>query len=221
MPFKKDIIYPIFIECLEFTKDNFWEHIFEDLAYGKTPYGTYISKDFLCCKYKKREFTYKIERKEPKIIYDEIYFLLTDKLSLISCEEKIKKKKYYNDMEDSKNIRKNWSDIKKKNLKETLIELYVLRMKNMYSLSIIQTRYLLSIIFIALSFRVITAKDIDYKNGIIEKINGIDCINKQIIIEKDLYKLDTNFAPEIILENSLMADNWEKYIKELKKNLNY
>ena len=53
------------------------------------------------------------------------------------------------------------------------------------------------------------------------RLSSFDCINKQIIIEKDLYKLDTNFAPEIVLENSLMADNWEKYIKDLKKNLSY
>ena len=46
MPIKKDIVYPGFIECLQFTEDIFWENIFEDLAYGKTPYGTYISKDF-------------------------------------------------------------------------------------------------------------------------------------------------------------------------------
>ena len=79
MPIKKDIVYPIFIECLQFTEDIFWENIFEDLAYGKTPYGTYISKDFLCCKYKKKDFSYKIERKDPKILYEEVYNLLANK----------------------------------------------------------------------------------------------------------------------------------------------
>ena len=66
MPIKREIIYPIFLECCQFTDDKFWENVFEDLAYGKTPYGTYISKDFLCCSYKKKEFSYKIEKKLPR-----------------------------------------------------------------------------------------------------------------------------------------------------------
>jgi len=221
MPFKKDIVYPIFIECLQFTEDIFWENIFEDLAYGKTPYGTYLSKDFLCCKYKKKDFSYKIERKEPKILYEEVYDLLANKLGLLSNEEKIKKKRLFNELETNiKNSGKNWVDIKKKNIKETLIEVYVTKMKNKYSLNIAQARYLLSIIFIAVVFKVITNKDIDYENGVIHNIKGIDFIKKQIIVEKDLYKLETSFAPDIVLDKNLMADSWEKYIKDLRKTTN-
>jgi hypothetical protein len=221
MPIKKDIVYPVFIECIPFTEDIFWENIFEDLAYGKTPYGTYISKDFLCCKYKKKDFSYKIERKNPKILYEEVYDLLANKLGLLSSEEKIKKKKLCNELETKlKNSGKNWIDIKKKNIKETLIELYVTKMKNKYSLSISQSRYLLSIICIAMVFKVITNKDIEYENGVIHNIKGIDFINKQIIVDKDLYKLETSFAPDIVLYKNLMSDSWEKYVKDLKKTSN-
>ena len=78
MTIKKDIIYPIFLECSQFITDKFWENIFEDLAYGKSPYGTYISKGSLTCKYKDKEFIYKLEKKDPKILYTEIYLLLTN-----------------------------------------------------------------------------------------------------------------------------------------------
>lgn len=221
MPIKKDIVYPIFIECIPFTEDIFWENIFEDLAYGKTPYGTYISKDFLCCKYKKKDFSYKIERKDPKILYEEVYNLLANKLGLLSSEEKIKKKRLFNELETNlKNSGKNWIDIKKKNVKETLIELYVTKMKNKYSLSVAQARYLLSIICIAIVFKVITNKDIEYENGVIHNIKGIDFIKKQIIVEKELYKLETSFAPDIVLDKNLMSDSWEKYLKDLKKTSN-
>ena len=218
MPIKKDIVYPIFIECLQFTEDIFWENIFEDLAYGKTPYGTYISKDFLCCKYKKKDFSYKIERKDPKILYEEVYNLLANKLGLLSSEEKIKKKKLFIELETNlRHSGKNWIDIKKKNVKETLIELYVAKMKNKYSLTLAQSRYLFSIIFIAIVFKVITNKDIEYENGVIHNIKGIDFVKKQIIIEKELYKLETSFAPDIVLDKKLMTDSWEKYVKDLKK----
>jgi hypothetical protein len=63
---KKEIIYPIFLECCQYADDTFWENIFEDLAYGKSPYGTYISKDFLCCGYKKKSLVTKLRKKTQK-----------------------------------------------------------------------------------------------------------------------------------------------------------
>lgn len=92
MPIKKEIVYPIFLECCQYTNDIFWENIFEDLAYGKTPYGTYISKDFLCCNYKDKEFSYKIEKKNSEQLYEDIYLLLAKKLGLLSQRDKLKKK---------------------------------------------------------------------------------------------------------------------------------
>lgn len=218
MTIKKDIIYPMFIECLNFTEDIFWENIFGELAYGKAPYGTYISKDFLCCKYKKKDFSYKIERKDTKLLYTEVYDLLKNKLGLLSSNEKLMKKKIFNTMEDNlKNSRNNWNDIKKKNIKESLIELYVIRMKHKYSLSIIQSRYLLSIIFMAMVFKVISSKDIIYNNGEIQDIKGIDFIKKQILVERELYNLELNILIDPIEEKKLILNSWEKYLKELKK----
>ena len=166
MPVKKDIIYPNFIECVQFTDDIFWKTVFIDLAYGKTPYGTYISKDFLCCGYKNKEFSYKIEKKDPEKIYTEVYSLLLNKLGLLSQKEKLKKRSDFNIMEDDmKEVNQKWVNIRKKNTKDLLIEKYVIDMKNKYFLSLKQTRYLLSIIFIAMIFKNITSKDIYFENG--------------------------------------------------------
>ena len=215
---KKEIIYPIFLECCQHADDIFWENIFEDLAYGKAPYGTYISKDFLCCGYKKKEFSYKIEKKNVETIYREVYTLLTKKLGLLSQREKVKKKKVFTDLEDSlSNTRKKWVDIKKKNMKELLIELYVTRMKTKHQLSIKQAKYLISIILIAIVFKVITATNIDYSDGRINSIEGIDFIKKQMIIKHDLYSLEVNFAPHIFVDKKTMSDNWEKFLENLRK----
>lgn len=218
MPIKKEIIYPVFLECCQYTDDTFWENIFEDLAYGKAPYGTYISKDFICCSYKKKEFSYRIEKKDVKTIYIEVYNLLTRKLGILSQREKVKKRKAFTDLEETiKESRKSWSDIKKKNMKELLIELYVTRMKIKHSLSIKQARYLLSVIMLALAFKVITGDDIEYVNDHIVHIDGIDFTNKQVIVERDLYNLEVSFAPHIVLDKKLMSDNWDKYLKDLRK----
>lgn len=218
MPIKKELVYPIFLECCRFSTDIFWENIFENLAYGKSPYGTYISKDFLCCSYRNKDFSYKIEQKDPENIYNELYDILSVKLGLLSQTEKVKKRKDFKDMENiMKDTRKNWNDIKKKNIKELLIELYVTDIQKTHSLSTKQSKYLLSIIFIAIVFKVITNNDIIYENNRIQHIEGIDFVKKQIIIKRDLYKLEVSFAPNIVMDKKLMSDNWDKYLKDLKK----
>jgi len=202
MPVKKEIIYPIFLECCKFAVNIYWENIFEYLAYGICPYGTYISKDFLCCSYKKKEFSYKIDNnKNPEIIYNEIYDLLTQKLGLISQEEKLRKR----------------NDIRKKNIREILIELYVLKVKNKYNLSFNQSKYLYSMILIGLMLKVILSKDIIIKNGMIDEIEGITFQNGRIIFEKNFYEVEPEFTPEIIVTRKAMIDNWDKYLKELMK----
>jgi len=215
---KKEILFPVFLECCQYADDTFWENIFEDLAYGKAPYGTYISKEFLCCGYKKKEFSYKIEKKPAEMIYQEVYSLLTKRLGLLSYREKVKKKKIFTDLEDSiKDTRKKWVDIKKKNMKELLIELYVTRMKNKHQLSIKQAKYLISIILLAMVFKVITSANINYSDGRIVSIDGIDFSKKQVIIKKNLYSLEVNFSPHIVLDKKVMADNWEKFLENLRK----
>ena len=218
MPNKREIIYPIFLECCEFITNRFWETIFEDLAYGKTPYGTYISKNFLCCSYKNKEFSYKIERKNPKKIYKDIYNLLVNKLGLLSQQEKNKKRLDFYEMEENiKETRQSWTSIRKKNVKDILIEKYVVRMRKKYYLTIKQSKYLLSLIFISMIFKAITTKDIIYEDGKIMEIQGIDFAKNKILLERDIYKIEVSFAPQIVIDKKSMSDSWEKYLKELRK----
>jgi hypothetical protein len=221
MTVKKEIIYPIFLECCELIDDTFWKNVFEDLAYGKCPYGTYINKDFFCCNYKNKEFSYKIERKDPEQLYNDIHLLLSKKLGLLSYKDKIKKKIDFNNIEEEiKECRKSWSNIRKKNIKDLLIENYVIDMKNKYSLTIKKARNLLSIIFIGMVFKIITVKDIIYENGSIQNINGISFKTNEIILERDIYSFQLNTTPYILIEKKVMADTWEKYLENIRKLIN-
>ena len=218
MVIKKEIIYPVFLECCEFSIDSFWENVFEDLAYGKTPYGTYINKNFLCCSYKNKEFSYKIERKEPHVLYDDIYHLLTKKLGILSRKEKVKKRVDFHKTESRiKEFRQDWGNIRKKNIKDLLVQRYVVTMKNKHDLTIKQARYLLSVICIAIVFKVITSKDIEYENGKIQNIIGIELTEKKILIKRDIYNIDVTFSPEVFTDRKVMSENWEKYLSSLRK----
>ena len=89
---------------------------------------------------------------------------------------------YFNNIENEiKEYRKSWSNIRKKNIKDLLIESYIIDMKNKHCLTIKQSRTLLSLIFIGMVFKVITVKDIVYENGCIKNIEGISFKKKQII----------------------------------------
>ena len=220
MPIKKEILYPIFLECFKYTTDSFWENVFEDLAYGKTPYGTYINKNFLCCNYKNKEFSYKIERKDSDQLYNDVYNLLSKKLGLLSVIDKINKKIDFNNIEeDLKNTRKNWNSIRKKNIKDLLIENYVINMKNKYELSVLQSRKLISTIFIGLIFKIFSVKDVNYDNGIIESINGISFEKNKVILERDIYDIENEYSKCILIDKTLMSDNWDKYLNNLQKLL--
>ena len=201
--YMKKIVYPIFLECCQYTNDIFWENIFENLAYGKAPYGSHISENFLCRSYK---------QKDSKTVYEEVFSLLSNRLGTFAQQVK----DFTKIENDIKNSRKNWHGIKK-NVKELLIELYVSRMMNKYSLSMKQARYLLSTILIAIIFKAITVNDIDYSNGRINKIDGINFAKKQVIITRNLWDMNLSFTSCIFVDKKFMANNWEKYLKGLRK----
>lgn len=214
---KKEIVYPFFIECCKYTDDEYWKSIFEDLAYSITPYGVYINKNFMVCNYKDKEFSYKIQKKDPKELFEDICNIFRNKLGLLSRDEIIKKRNDIDNMKDDIRNYTDWSSIKKKNIKEILIENYAINMRAKYSLSLAQTRYLVSIIFLAFIFKVLSADDITISNGAIENIEGLEYETGKIIMTRDIYNINTPVGPEIIIEKKLMSDEWYKYVANVKK----
>jgi hypothetical protein len=216
MPFRRDIIYPIFLECCKYCNDIFWESVFEDLAYGKAPQGTYISKDFLCCSYKNKEFNYKIERKDPEVLYHDLYNLLSKKVGLLSFKEKLNKKQTFHEIEsDIKKSREDWSCIRKKNIKDIMYENFVIDMKNKFNLTLKQTKNLLSMILLSITFKTITSKDIVYNNNKIESIDGIQFEKHKVIYKKPFCDGSSIPKETYVKQTKIMHENWDKYLKSL------
>ena len=226
MVVKRELLYPFLLECIQYCPDSFWESLFEDLAYGSPPMGAYISKNFLCCSYKNREFVYKLERKDennsskmnecasqPEILFNDIYTLLTEKLGVFSQKEKLKKKLAFKDFENSvRNSKHDWSSIKKKTVKNSLYEQYVIDMKNKHKLSIKSARYLLALIMTCLLFKTITSKDVEFEDNKIQAISGIEIKDGEIKLLRPLISsIDTAKLKEE--EDTSLSKNWESYIK--------
>ena len=90
-------------------------------------------------------------------------------------------------------------------------------MKKKYSLTNKQCNNLISIIFIAMIFKVITPRDIIYENGKIVNIFGITFSKKKVKINRNLFIPNLNLKPEIIIDRKSIFETWEKYLKEIKK----
>ena len=220
MTVQREILYPLFIECCIFTDEPFWHNIFKDMAYGKTPYGTYFNQDFFCGSFKKKKFIYKIDKSDPAKTYEEIRTLLTQKLGLMSKGDKGRKTEDYQKiLEMIKEDRESWKGVRnKKSIRDILIEKYILKKKAEHSLTFKQSKILLTLISLAIAFKVITNDDIHYDGS---EITSIDCItfkDSKVIVTRNVYKIDSSISPEINLTSQTMADNWEKFLKVLRKS---
>jgi len=217
-----DVIeYPQFLKCVQHTDDVFWQNIFTDLAYGKTPYGIYIAKnDFLCCSFKNREFNYKIENKSGEVLYKEIFKLFSTKMNILSNVQKLEMKDKFKILQKNNILNSDWASIKKKNLKDYSIEKYVIEMKNKHSLNIKQTKRLFSIITICAIFKIINTENINYEDGNIQSIDCINFENGKVLFDENLFINNISKNPEIVLDNKVyMYDNWNKYIESILKKI--
>lgn len=201
MPLKRDIIYPIFLKCIEFIEnDMFWRDTFEDLSYGNCYQGSYISKGFLCSNVKGKEFVYKFIDKEPEKIYQDVSRLLKEKLNIMSKNDR---KILINDFEEVQNNIKSlknmeWENIKKKSLKDILFQNYLIHIKETYDLRDAQIKKLYNLINLGLMLKSIKNSDIIYENGKIKDIKGIVFTKGKYKIELDIYSgLDDEITKSI------------------------
>jgi hypothetical protein len=188
-----ELQYPVFLNASQYATDTFWKYIFEDLAYGRTPYGTYITKDFLCCNYKGKEFSYKIDTtKTGEQLYNELYNILFNKFGLLSIEDKqILRTKFEKTRDSIPLTNTTWACIKKKNIKQLMIENFVIEMKKKYTLSTADAKKLLSYIISGMIFKTISNDDIDFQNGKILGISNLEFEKGSFTISPKIFEFDS------------------------------
>jgi hypothetical protein len=153
----KIIVHPLFFEASHYAKDAFWKRMLQDLAYNDFPWGITIKENMFICSIKNKEFNFKLDDLSAEELCANIYTLFQTKLNIYSNQDCVTQK---NNLDTA--ITMEWDDIKKKTLKNILIENYVISMKNKYSLSNKQMKKLFCIIMIGLYFKQIKNKDITY-----------------------------------------------------------
>lgn len=214
----KDVQFPLFLKCCTYIQNSFWKYVFEEMAYGNFPYGTYIFRGFLCCSYKDREFSYNIEKEQdPKILYENVYTLLREKLEMISEDEQ---KQNFDDFKKMGLYDGDWSSIRKKSVRAMILENFVIKMKHKYNLTIAQSRKLLDTISYMISFKLISSDNIEYTDGEILLIRGIDFSEKKYRIRRKVIKTTDRQSDAKSEERIKISDLWNKYLARICKNAN-
>ena len=208
---KKEIIHPIFLKLASSMEDTFWKYIYEDLSYGKCPYGIYLQNDYICCFIKGKEFSYRIvETKED--VMDEIHNLLKKRAGILSDKEKIQQKE---DFFQKKSIQK--KNINKKFLRENLIQNFILKKGKQYNIKLEHQKNLISFLYIAFLFKSITINDIHFENSEIVSIDGIEFTDNKISIQKRL--LQDNVQQTSINEEEkkiTLIQCWNQFLIDMK-----
>ncbi|MBL4898383.1 MAG: hypothetical protein JKX76_01920 [Colwellia sp.] len=182
----REILYPIFLSCIKYVDSKFWISVYENLAYGICPNQAYISGGIIISKIKNKEFAWQLNsQKSARAIALEIKDLFTTNLGLLSQEEKYKQKtlmeekmlccEYSND--------EDWNSIKKRLGKEFLLEVYVLKKKKEYNLTIEKARQLIASLDIAIMMKDITTDHISIETYFIDEISNITFTNGNFNID--------------------------------------
>jgi hypothetical protein len=222
---KNIILYPVFVKCTQYTTDEFWKNLFDNLSVGKCPKSIYISNGTIYSSNKRKGFSYIIPTSnvsglnDPQNIFIELRELLIRNTSICSSiDVSIKKKEIREKQEDDITDTTTWSEIRKKNLREIFIIKFIVRMKKKYKFDWNKSRDLYIMIQIGFIYKTQTSKDVNFTNKRIDSIDGItydeeknmfvnEYIKNELPKEKD--ELDGN--------DNYLYYYWDRYVSTATK----
>jgi hypothetical protein len=164
----RELLYPIFMQVYLLCENVFWKSIFNDIAHGDMPYEIFIDDEYLYAK----DITYYYKDKPLKTIETDIINIYN---STIFTDNELEQmdSMLYQDFDS-------WTNIKKKSVKDVLIEKYILLMGKQFNIPMKKLQKIYKLIILAINFKIISNHDIYYNTGThyIDKIAGIDFSTK-------------------------------------------
>jgi hypothetical protein len=215
---RKDILYPLFLKYSTKIDDSFWKYVYEEMAYGKHPYGIYVQNDYICCFLKGKEFSYKMDENNPNQ-EEEIHTLLKNKAGILSEKEKIQNKNAFLNENRTNN------SLNKKCIRDTLLENYILGKSEDYNINIDKCRKVISFLLVGFLFKLITLKDVQFNEKYIKNIKGLEFEDNKIILKNNfLYNKNFSFNSSIFVEENNKKNIeflWYNYKTDIKNKKKY
>lgn len=229
---RDELLHPVFLNCCRYAVDLFWENLFEDMAYGITPYGTYIANDAIYCKAPDGSTVSTfIDHVDPEKTYNDFYDILFGVMNISSPEQRIQAQDAFKAADESSvSSRVKWVDIRKKNIKDILIDVFVSKMKDEYKLSLRSSVKLKTAIVSGLAFNTLDSSDVHMEDGYISSIDGIDFEHGKFVNNIDDYN-DTEDVTELMdslnmtdytskAKTKNLSDLWKRYLDDISKKSN-
>ena len=182
----KEIIYPHFLHCCQETEDLYWKYIFEDLSYGRAPYGVYFTKGFMCCGFKGKEFSYRVDPNIPvPQLFREVKTILKGKLGIQSSSDILSSREKFEKTSERLALREcsDWNLIKKKEVRCLLLENFIISQSK--SANRMLQKKLLSSLMLAIQLKIINNEDIIIHRGNVVEIQKWEKIKKLHLKEWD------------------------------------
>jgi hypothetical protein len=206
--------YPIFLECCDYIKDDFWMTIFKDMSNGKLPYGIHINnKRTLTTHYKNKNFNYVYHDKHPKDIFYDLKELLVENFGLRSrCDNVKYEEKLKENLKDITENRDNiWKSIKRNSIKTILLINYVIENKHIYNLDAQISKNLLYDLKCFLYSKQLISDDIILEDGKIKEITLVKYSNNNYFIE---ITREPKYTKPIEKFENLMITHWLKVLNK-------
>jgi hypothetical protein len=205
--------FPQFAEYLDFTVDPYWCKIFENCSKGKFPKRSGFDEtrgDFGSVWLRDKEMHWYRLLGESETDYLELKKLFKDYLKLKSIQDRSETRDQFNRLkkELDKSYTGDWKNIKRKNIRDSLIRQYILRLKGEYDLAVNDTIKLSKEIRQCILFGWITPDHIEYSGETrrIENITSLKYEDDVFIVEKAKTKCKREYTET---KNSLAA-LWKK-----------
>jgi hypothetical protein len=226
---EKDVVYTALQECFVIETDTAWKEIFNNMSRGICPKGIMIQNGTIVGSIsKKNSVKYSFLNQDPKDIIYNIKNLYSNLLDIQSDNNK--RNKEYDDINDLYNdfINMEWKSIKKKALKDLLIQNYVIDLKHKYNLKSNVSKCGLDTICNALYLHKTHKNiDIEYSNGKITNIKDIVVENSAIINKRIEKIISINYESDVEEEEEQEDEDkdtivsfkklWESYLQTINK----
>lgn len=227
---RDELLHPVFLNCCRFAVDIFWKTLFEDLAYGITPYGTYIANDAIHCKAPNGSTVSTfIDHNDAEKTYNDFYTILFEVMKIASPEQRIQAQNMFKMFEEtSLSSRTRWVDIRKKNIKDVLIDIFVSKMKQEHELSLRSSVKLKTVIVSGLAFNTLDSSSIHMEDGYIESIDGIEFEKNKVInntiddnddVEDVGEVMDSINKNDSSTKTKSLSDLWKRYLEYISKKI--
>lgn len=226
----KPIVNPIFEKLANLTEDIFWKTTFLDCARGKLPRGFTFRNNLLTFKKGNKMTCLELTTNLPESFTSTMNFFQSA-AGIMSSQDrrKIKLKEEERILEQNeKDLDKEWKDIRKENIKDVLLNEFIVDICERLEFNENEKRELITTIKKGIMLKYFNNDNILMENGKIVEIDGLNYNEKKRIHEIDesyIVKRNRNFS-NLGIEKSENKNNiefieiWKKYLENLENKRN-